>query len=784
MKKITVSITALADFSCREGNLELTGPIGPSAKEGIRAHQRIQKSRPVDSEVRLEASSSIDEVKVTLRGRVDLLDAQNHSLSEIKTTMVPAHRVTASQQSLHWAQLMLYGYCYWQQLRDAGEPEPQSTMRLELLFVDIRADEETSQFRELTFNELCHFAEDAIKRYVHWQKLLAVWRQKTIDSAAGLDFPHPEFRAGQRDMAAAIFRTVRDSGSLLCEAPTGIGKTISSLFPALKSIAEGEIKSAVYLTAKTSGRASAMQTLRLMENKGLSTTAVLIRSKKPTCFCTNGRCERDEKGVCPMTIGFFDRLPAAREEAMMLGIVDGDQLDEIAWEHQLCPFELALQLLPWVSLAVCDFNYVFDPLVRLGRFSESRRDTALLIDEVHNLVDRARDMHSGHIRRSEILQNAHELKNTHPLLAAECDKLSQMLLRLAKGQSEDIVVEDKPPATLAKAAGALAQSIMNASEQGPPLGENSFELFKRVCRYAVIHELYSDDHRLVITVDKKQKVKEVIVQLKCVNATAYLKPQYRLFRSAIAFSATLRPAVFFRDTLGLPEETRQLVLRSPFDPHRVQHSLVTYINTRFKNRDSSCAQIVELLKNLLDKKRGNYMVFFPSYAYMRNVHAAFLREKVDVDVWCQPQHSSVEEREALLECLASPGHRIGFAILGGVFGEGVDYVGDLLVGIVLVGIGLPGTGVEQDLIAESYESKGLVGYDYAYRYPGFTRVLQTAGRLIRSENDAGVIVMVDDRFAQPFYKDLFPEHWQVDLAISPSHLQSQLTQFWRKPEMS
>ncbi len=781
MKTVKVSVTALADFACRVGDLELSGPIGPSAREGIKAHQRIQKSRPEQTEVRIFTKYTLDDTEIQLSGRIDLLDSAQHRLSEIKTTLVPAHRVTQSQQALHWAQLMLYAFCYWHERRLQNELEPQfKTILLELLYVNIRASDETSLKRDVSFTELKQFAEEAFSRYVRWQKIIDKWYADTVNSAAALVFPHTEFRSGQRDMAAAIFRTVRDSGSLLCEAPTGTGKTISSLFPVVKSIADKSVTRAVYLTAKTSGRASAMHALKLLEDKGLKTTAVVIRSKQLTCFCSNGRCQRDDRGVCPMTLGFFDRLPDAREEALEMGIVDGDRIDAIAWAHQLCPFEFALQLLPWVTFVVCDFNYVFDPLVRLGRFAESRRDTALLVDEIHNLVDRAREMHSARLYRSDMLAAASEFKSSYPALSLLCERVARQLLAISKGLDKglDVEVLHDVPSKLKQAAYELMQGLLNASDQGVPPNETGSELFKTVCRFVVISELYSDDHRTLVERHKRQTTKEVVLQLKCLNATPYLAPQYRIFHSTVGYSATLRPVAFYRDTLGFPEHTQQLILQSPFDPRKVQHSLVTYINTRYRLRQASVNQIVELLNSMISCKRGNYMIFFPSYSYMEEVHMAFLKQKIDVEVWCQSRQSSIQEREALLKRLATPGHRLGFAILGGVYGEGVDYVGDLLIGLVLIGTGLPGNVVEQDLIAEVYQKKGLDGYDYAYRYPGFSRVLQTAGRLIRSANDSGVIIMVDDRFVQPFYRDLFPKHWHVDMANSAQVLDLHLQKFW------
>lgn len=789
-KKLKVSVTALADFSCRVGDLELSGAIGPTAKQGMKAHQRIQSQRTTDSEVRLSTDLTIQDVFVTLSGRVDLLDASNHRISEIKTTLVPADRLSPSKLALQWAQITLYGYCYVKNLQEKGNDLLEPGVELELIHANIRAETETSSTQYKTASELEAFSVDALVRYVEWHKILWAWQERTRASASALNFPYPHYRDGQRDMAAAIFRSTRDGESLLCEAPTGTGKTLSSLFPVVKAIGEGCVKHAVYLTAKTSGRETAMGAVRTLEKAGLEITSVMLRSKAPTCFCSNGRCERDEQNTCPMTIGFFDRLPAAREEAIAKGVIDGECLDDIAWQHQICPFEFALQLLPWVSLSVADFNYVFDPLVRIGRFSESRRDTALLVDEAHNLVDRARGMHSGTLNRFELLQAHKLIVRSHPILAKKIKTLTNGLLRIGQSgldspaqnnsrRNEAISVDAEVPKKLVQKASDVVSAYTEATDQSPPLPESLFEIFKMACRFIAIAEIYNDQHRTVIQVEQSKKQTQVIVNLKCLDAARYLQPQYKIFKSTVVFSATLRPAPFYRDALGLHEDTQQLVLGSPFSTDQVKHNVVGYINTRYQHRKASTPELVSLLASLVKAKPGNYMVFFPSYAYLEQVLSEFSKVYPQIETWQQSRDADIEERARLLAELAAPGTRLGFAIMGGVFGEGVDYVGDLLIGVALVGVGLPGIGVEQDLIAECYKAQGLDGFDYAYRYPGFTKVLQTAGRVIRNETDRGVVLLVDDRFNQSFYKNLYPAHWCVESSNSIEEVEQSMKLFWR-----
>ena len=788
-KTLKVSVTALADFSCRVGNLELSGTVGPTARQGMKAHQRIQSQRSVDSEVKCSVTTTVQDVLVTLSGRADLLDTDAHRISEIKTTLVPAHRLSESKLALQWAQIKLYGYCYCKQLLEMDASLPENGIEIELIHADIRAESETSSVQTIAVDELEEFALDALTRFVEWYKIIWRLQADTKSSAAALDFPHKHYRVGQRDMAAAIFRSTRDRETLLCEAPTGTGKTLSSLFPVVKALGEGHVKHAVYLTAKTSGRQSAMSAVRTLEKTGLHITSVMLRSKSPTCFCSNGRCERDDKNVCPMTVGFFDRLPAAREEAIACGVIDGDCLDDIAWQHQVCPFELALQLLPWVSMSICDYNYVFDPLVRIARFSEPRRDTTLLIDEAHNLVDRARGMHSGHLNRIDLIDAQKLVNASHPALSKKLKALSNSLLRIGQRQEKEdnagarskhsyTVVSDEVPVKLVKLAGDVVETYVESLDLGIAMPESLFDIFKMTCRFIAISELYGDQHKVVTQVDQVNRQTQVMVNLKCLDAARFLQPQYKLFRNAVVFSATLRPAPFYRDALGLAADAQQLVLGSPFSAERVKHCVVSYINTRYQYRSSSMPDLVALLAKLVKSRPGNYMVFFPSYAYLEQVHTEFTAKHATIETWQQPRHGDADERASLLAHLENRGTRLGFAIMGGVFGEGIDYVGDLLIGVVLVGVGLPGIGVEQDLIADCYRGQGLDGFDYAYRFPGFTKVLQTAGRVIRTETDKGVVVLVDDRFNQPFYRGLYPDHWSVDTAGSLEELEQHLELFW------
>ncbi|MBX2835618.1 MAG: ATP-dependent DNA helicase [Gammaproteobacteria bacterium] len=787
-----LSVTELADFSCKTGDLDFSGVIGPSAREGIRAHQAIQsrilKANPlIESEVTVKRHLEQDGSAFTITGRVDLLARSQCCLTEIKTTLVPPDRLSDSQTQLHWAQAQLYGYLIFVDNPAAEDLLDPETVQLEILYANLRAETETVLTKELSINELRLFFEQAIDRYLHWIRQVNRINSATYASAQSLSFPHTQYRLGQRDMAAAVFRSTRDQKILLCEAPTGIGKTISSLFPAIKAIGERQISHVTYLTAKNSGVKAAYASIELMQTSGLTITAIMLRSKQLSCFCFTGHCERDESGQCPMTVGFFDRLPDARSTLLDRGVVTGEMLDSVALEHKICPFELALQMLPWVSVAVCDYNYVYDPLVRLSRFSEKRKDTLVLIDEAHNLIDRSRSMFSADLSRLKVLDWVKQEYN-HPSLVTSGKKLADAMLKtgnklnLSGHQIENI--DQHLPKNIHKANSQFIESYAEAMQAGPASSDAMFELFKACCRYAAISELFDDQHRVITRVTEIGKFKEVTIELKCLDAARSLQKQFEQYRATVLLSATLTPPEFFQQALGLGEEAIHQKLASPFLPEQSLQLLVSHINTRFRHRENSLEDLVALIGKTVLAKPGNYIVFFPSYAYLQMVHERFVEAYPDCTTWCQRSDSDRGSQLRQLQELEDDGERVGFAIMGGVFGEGVDYIGDRLIGLIVVGVGLPGQSSEQDLIADYYRSKGFDGYDYAYRFPGFTRVMQTVGRLIRHENDRGIVVLVDDRFTTSRYQSLFPEHWNLQRVSSTDQAIQLIQGFWSKSSVS
>jgi len=383
------------------------------------------------------------------------------------------------------------------------------------------------------------------------------------------------------------------------------------------------------------------------------------------------------------------------------------------------------------------------------------------MDEAHNLIDRSRGMYSAQLTRSLNLQVERDCRSSHPQLARTLAGLTRALDRWATTRQETESATTETPDTVTRAVAKCVESMSQHLEQVPPLPESALEWFKELFRYHVIEDLYSEQHRTVTRVQKLNGHKDVELRLMCINASDWLRKSYKLFRSAIAFSATLRPQAYFHTALGLPESTGGMILPSPFGSDQLGVFVCPFIDTRYKARSDSLAALVTLIAEVVNQQQGNYLIFFPSYAYLDQVHQVFKQTFPSQTTIAQERDFSLADRDNFLERFAVGGAVVGFAIMGGVFGEGIDYLGDRLIGCVVVGTGLPGLGIEQKLIAEGYDAEGLDGFDYAYRYPGFTRVLQTAGRVIRTESDRGVVVLVDQRFRAPFYTGLYPEHWDI-----------------------
>ena len=809
---LQLSVGELVAFACRTGDLLGDAPAGPSAQEGIRAHQKLQKQRPKGSEAeyRLQVPLEIDGQAVLLSGRVDILHPQTDlhrpvQLDEIKTTYCPPEKLPASARALHWAQLKIYGFLYLlqQQTETQQMPGGEERVALQMLWHNLKEKETYAESREFLWPELRAFAHTALAEYLQWHRSWQQHRQQVRSSAQALAFPFSEYRPGQRQLAVAAYRCLRDGGELVVEAPTGIGKTVSTLFPAIKALGEKQVDQLVYLTAKNSGRQVVRETAARLHDSGLNLSLLEIQARDKTCACQLGLCSRDADGICPRTQGFFDRLPDARRQLLGQAVLSPDVIAQVADQWQLCPFELSLQMLPWVDLVVCDFNYVFDPLVRLNVLQDQSQRRALLVDEAHNLGDRARSMYTAELRRSDSRRAAAACKSTHPALRRSIQALVRALDKWVIEQREaktnaatlapanrgsgdtefwitDLTEADHCPTGISRAAHKVMSVVSQLWEQSQPPPEAIGDWLKALFRYLTIEQLLAEQHRCLTRAENRDAPwQEQQLKLLCLNAADYLQECYKQFHAVICFSATLRPANYIYRQLGLQPESPYLMLPSPFAPEQTGVFLCPYVDTRYRARERATDALVDLVARVFNARPGNYLVFFPSYRFLQQVAERFTERFPEIALVQQAAGASDSERATFLEHFTDGRRSLGFAIMGGVFGEGVDYVGEQLVGTIVVGVGLPQINEEQELLREAANQSSMHGFDVAYRYPGMTRVLQTAGRVIRTESDRGVVILADTRFTDPFYRALYPEHWQLQSCTNGEALSRGLSHFWK-----
>lgn len=803
--ELKLSVTELVEFSARSGDLYYEGPAGPSALEGVLGHQRVQKARGPEwqREYSLKHCFDLEGYSVSLQGRVDLLDATRHPcvIEEIKTTLVPAERIPSGKLALYWAQARVYACLYGL----ISGSHADADVRLSLL--NLTTQELTSETRPATFAELLQETEALLAIYVAWHRQITWRRDRVRASARTLGFPHTHYRAGQYAFAANVYRAIRDRQTLVVEAPTGTGKTISTLFPACKAVGEELADQILYLTAKTSGQAQAETALQLLRDKGLQMDSLTLCARDRICPCranTDAELEtlRDDTGVCRYTRGFYDRLPAARQACLTVPALDPPTLLRIGAAHQVCPFALGLQMVVWTTVVIGDYNYFFDPLTSLRALAEDRQKRLLLMDELHNLPERARAMFSasfssaqltrlGATHGSAIAKKCRRLQRTLSGLLAEKTVYTQLPAPLTQQIGELMELLAARAAEFTNASAGPARTAL-ASPQSVPMeprqnvlpmagaGEqdNDNELQRELYRFYIVSQLFSAGHRLLLTPDTA-KPSGASAALRCLDPAPLLQQRLASSHACIGFSATLTPLDFYIRVLGLPDTSATQRLDYPFPRENLLVLRCDYIDTRWQQREVSLPSLADLLAGVIRARPGKYLVFFPSYEYLQKAHAAFQQRFPHQSTIVQHAGADRTAQEIFLNAFFHAGEDVlGFAILGGIFAEGVDYRADALHGAIIVGTGMPQPTGEQQLMAEHFTGAGLNGFQFVYQFPGFTRVQQTAGRVIRAETDKGVVVLVDPRFARPDFRRLMPAHWHPVGCGNLSMAEQQLRKFW------
>ena len=779
-----ISVRDLVEFLLRSGDLDRRQSSGrrdaQAMQEGSRIHRKLQKQMGsgYQAEVTLKYQILLEDIPVSVEGRADGIWTDKRGeeplivIDEIKGTYRDLSRMEAPVE-VHLAQAKCYAYIY-------GQQHGQMRMGVRMIYADLET-EELRYFEETyTMEELSGWFRDLMAEYGKWVSFESLWQERRAESLKKLIFPF-DYREGQKDLAVSVYRTIARKKRLFIQAPTGVGKTLSVLFPALKAMGEGLASRIFYLTARTITRTVAVDALDLLRQQGMELKTVVLTAKEKLCVCEKPECDPDH---CPRAKGHFDRINQAVYELWTTGpdAYTREVILESAERYKVCPFELSLDLAVWVDTLICDYNYVFDPNVSLKRFFSDgvREDYLFLIDEAHNLVERGREMYSASLEKEAFLQMKKLLRGKREGLTKALDGCNRYLLTLKRECESGFQV-------LPQVGGfelqlqRLSAELDKYLEQPVPeeIREQVMEFYFSVWNFLGICDRLDDNY--VIYTDFSEEG-HFWLHLYCVRPAENLRQCLDCGTATIFFSATLLPVNYYKDLLTGNLEDYAVYAKSPFDPANRLLLVGTDVSSRYSRRVASeYERMARYIHETVTVKTGNYLVFAPSYQVMEQVAD---RCVVYEDMECIRQESGMaeEEREAFLKEFEKERNHslVGFCVMGGIFSEGIDLTEDRLIGALIIGTGLPQVCREREIVKEYFDKKGMDGFAYAYQYPGMNKVLQAAGRVIRTEADRGMILLMDDRFATISYQRLFPREWEQHAYCQVDSLAGQLQEFWLK----
>ena len=775
-----VSVRNLIEFVLRSGDLDnrSTGDVlqTDAMLEGSRLHRKIQKSMPSDykAEVGLDVTFEYEDYTLVIEGRADgIIDNGNTVvIDEIKTMYCSMEHIL-EPEPLHVAQAMCYAYMYLKR-------HDMAKIGIQMTYCDIDT-EDIKRFNyeyEATYVE--QWFEDLVEKYNKWIAFVQKERGIRDESILKLSFPF-EYREGQKELAVSVYRTINRGKRLFIEAPTGVGKTISTLYPSIKSVGEHLSDKIFYLTAKTITRTVAFETFSMLKKRGLHFRTMIITAKDKACILDKPDCNPD---MCERAKGHFDRINDAIFDLISHELlIDRDTVFKYALKHNVCPFEMSLDVSYWCDCIICDYNYVFDPNVALKRyFSEnSGGDYIFLVDEAHNLIDRGREMYSAVLYKDDFLAAKKAQNKRSRRLDKAINRCNRELLEIKKETEKCTVIT--LPSSLMNAFGKCYDELVKFLEENKKFDERDriLQLFFDLRHFLHMCESHEEDYITYADFDGENKF---FIKHFLVNTSGCLKERMDKGRSTILFSATLLPMTYYKDMLG-EKEDYAIYAKSVFDNSRRALLISKDVSSKYTRRNQAeFNKIARYIDSVVSAKVGNYMVFFPSYRYMYDVCEIF-NAMFEQKYECVMQESgmSEEDKELFLDRFRQNVGRtlIGFSVIGGVFSEGIDLKEEALIGVLIVGTGLPQICSERELLRKKFDDEGYKGYEYSYVFPGMNKVLQAAGRLIRTENDSGVLALMDERFLESSYRKLFPREWDDFKVVNEENVGEASRQFWEKP---
>lgn len=744
---------------------------------GGKIHRKIQSRMGTNytAEVPLKIQMPCDGFVLQIEGRADgvLKDDGKVLIDEIKGILRSLEHLEAPVP-VHLAQAKCYAYIYAVQ-------NSLKCIDVQMTYCQMETEEIRRFCQKFEFQELQTWFQDLVTQYEKWAKFEIEWRNVRNDSIRQIEFPFP-YREGQRDLVVSVYRTILRKKKLFIQAPTGVGKTMATVFPAVRAVGEGLGEKIFYLTAKTITRTVAEQAFSLLKEKGLLYKTITLTAKEKICFCEEAECNPD---ACPYAKGHFDRVNDAVFDLIThSGDWSREVLEEQAKKHMVCPFEMSLDVSNWADAVICDYNYAFDPQAHLKRFfSESGKGEYLfLIDEAHNLVERGREMYSASLYKEDLLEVRKLVKAEDPKLAKRLSECNQQFLEL-KRECEHYQI--------LKSVSHIALKLMNVLSKLEDYLEECKDAEKKkrvldfyfaVRSFLNIHDIMDENYVIFSEMMEDGRFQ---IKLFCVNPAVNLQNYLEQGNSTIFFSATLLPVHYYKKLLSVEKDDYAVYAHSSFPQENKFLFIGTDVSTRYTRRGESTYQrFARYIAVMAEQKKGNYMAFFPSYRFLEEVHTCFL-ECVDheVDSICQVSYMDEEQREEFLEEFEQEREKslVAFCVMGGIFSEGIDLTDDKLIGAVIAGTGLPQVCTEREILKQYFNAADMDGFDYAYLYPGMNKVLQSAGRVIRTESDRGVILLLDDRFRAMRYREVFPREWQQYQLGSVKNLEQEIRTFWESP---
>lgn len=773
MDTIKLSVRELVEFIYKSGDINVKAMSTDRALEGIKAHKILQSQMGEDyqKEFFLKKEFELNNILFIIEGRADgiIIENEKVTIDEIKSTYTNLDLIDENYNTAHMAQAKCYAYIY-------GVDNNLDELDVQLRYYNIDSGKTKILSSKYTIDELRLFFYDLLNMYIDWAETIINLRKEREKTVNSLKFPFNEYRQGQRNFSVAVFQSIKEGKKLFAQAPTGVGKTISTLFPAIKILNSKNNTKIYYLTAKSSTKAIAFDTIKLMTDRGLKLRTTVITAKDKICFMDETKCDPEH---CPYARGYYDKLNEPLKKSIKNNcLYDRDYIENIGKIYEICPFEFSLDLAYMSDVVICDYNYYFDPRVALQRDDVFKNNNdILLVDEAHNLEDRTRSMYSPELLKEEYYDVYKLMKTINKKISSSLSTINKKFIEIKKRAEEPFIFEEEPSDLInsLRKFVVLAEEYIN-DRKNENVPDELVDIYFKSTFFIKISEIADDTFCYYVDSTKNK----TIVKLFLIDPSTILKEILKKAWSSVFFSATLTPLKYFRYILGGADEDYLLKIKSPFEENNLKLMITEDLSMKYVVRNENIDAACRYINEVVTEKKGNYMVFFPSYSFMEKTFETYEQLYDISNIIFQEQGINEEEQTLITDKFKNETGVVLFTVVGGIFSEGIDLPLEKLIGAVIIGTGIPQISFERNIIRNFFDNKFNSGYDFAYKYPGFNKILQSAGRVIRTEDDKGIVLLIDSRLCQMTYLKLFPEHWNHYIKIKNlNEIKKQISEFWK-----